>query len=157
MNFTLTPPEPNNLLFRLILLTKHWRQVVDQKIQSSGLTDATWRPLLHLLLRGDGICQKDLADSIGITGPSLVRLLDTLLAKKLIIRREDPEDRRAKKLYLTEAGEQLARQIQDAVSLIDDRLLAGLSGEEHNLLLKMTQHLENNLSIILHTNQSQSS
>ena len=141
---------PQNILFRLILLTKRWRQVVDLEIQSSGLTDATWRPLLHILLLGNGIRQKDLAESVGITGPSLVRLIDTLLEKNLITRSEDSDDRRAKRLSLTLAGEQLARQLQQAINTIDKQLLAGLSPQELEQLLHCTTHLEENLLTIIH-------
>ena len=62
--------DSSTLLFRLTCLTRRWRQVLDAEFQFSGLTDATWRPLLHLYLRGDGIRQKDLAASVGIEGPS---------------------------------------------------------------------------------------
>lgn len=48
--------------------------------------------------------QKDLAASIGIEGPSLVRLIDTLVIKGLIQRSEDGTDRRAKQLCLTPEG-----------------------------------------------------
>ena len=91
----------SNLLFRLSLMARRWRQILDAEIQASGLTDATWRPLLHLHLLGDGVRQKDLAHSLGIKGSSLVRLLDTLMAKGFVRRFEDDSDRRAKLLVLT--------------------------------------------------------
>lgn len=149
MNIPLNTIGNDNQPFRLIRLTKRWRQVVEQKVQLSGLTDATWRPLLHLLLLGNGIRQKDLADSIGITGPSLVRLLDTLINNQLIVRNEDADDRRAKKLYLTTAGETLARQIQESVQEIDELLLQGFSAEELKQMLDFTSRLENNLDTII--------
>jgi len=149
MNIPLNTIGNDNQPFRLIRLTKRWRQVVEQKVQLSGLTDATWRPLLHLLLLGNGIRQKDLADSIGITGPSLVRLLDTLINNQLIVRNEDADDRRAKKLYLTAAGETLARQIQESVQEIDELLLQGFSAEELKQMLDFTSRLENNLDTII--------
>ncbi len=150
----MTDNSTQNILFRLILLTKRWRQVVDQEIQTSGLTDATWRPLLHILLLGNGIRQKDLAESIGIAGPSLVRLIDTLLEKELITRSEDSEDRRAKRLSLTPAGEQVAKQLQQAIDSIDKQLLAGLSPEDLDHLLLCTTHLENNLQSIIHQDKA---
>ncbi len=138
-----------NLLFRLILLTKRWRQVVDQQLMSSGLTDATWRPLFHIYLLGNDVRQKDLAESIGIAGPSLVRLLDTLLAKKLINRREDDQDRRVKRLSLTASGEQLALKLQQAINTIDQQLLCGLSARDLEQLIQSTTLLETNLDTII--------
>src|SRR5512142_827623 len=94
----------SNLLYRLALLTRRWRSLLDSEFQAAGLTDASWRPLLHLHLLGDGVRQKDLAASVGIEGPSLVRLIDNLVAKGLVRRSEDATDRRAKLLWLTTEG-----------------------------------------------------
>ncbi len=120
----------SNLLFHLSCLARRWRQVVDSEFQSSGLTDATWRPLLHLHRLGDGIRQKDLAASIGIEGPSIVPLIDTLISKKLIQRSEDVNDRRAKLLYLTPEGLSVVARIQETVTSLENELLSSFSESE---------------------------
>lgn len=113
----------NNLFYRLGLLTRRWRQVLDSEFQTAGLTDAAWRPLLHLHILGDGVRQKDLAASVGIEGPSLVRLIDTLVVKGLILRSEDATDRRAKLLCLTPEGKLVVAQIREIVTLLENELL----------------------------------
>lgn len=120
----------NSLLYHLGLLTRRWRQVLDSEFQAVGLTDATWRPLLHLHLLGDGVRQKDLAASIGIEGPSLVRLIDTLVIKGLIRRSEDGTDRRAKQLCLTPEGQLVVAQIREIVTLLENELLSPFSDGE---------------------------
>lgn len=131
----------SNLLFRLSLMTRRWRQVLDTEIQASGLTDATWRPLLHLHLLGDGTRQKDLAESLGIKGPSLVRLLDALLAKGLVRRFEDDSDRRAKLLFLTPEGQAHVNQIQETIVSLEDELFGKFSEGEilqvENFILRL--------------------
>ena len=117
----------SNLMYRLGLVTRHWRQVLDTEFQSTGLTDATWRPLFHLDLLGDGTRQKDLAAAVGIEGPSLVRLLDTLVAKRLIERLEDATDRRAKLLRLTPEGREIVVRIRETVTALEGELLAPFS------------------------------
>ena len=120
----------SNLFFHLSLLTRHWRQVLDAAFHSAGLTDATWRPLLHLHLLGEGVRQKDLAASVGIEGPSLVRLLDALMAKGLIQRWEDATDRRAKLLRLTPDGQAAVARIRKALAILDNELLSPFSDED---------------------------
>ena len=122
--------ERSNLIFRLARLTRRWRQVLDSEAQASGLTDATWRPLLHLHLLGDGCRQKELAASVGIEGPSLVRILDTLVAKGLIQRSEDGTDRRAKLLCLTSEGKDVVARIRNTVSSLENELLDPFSDSE---------------------------
>lgn len=125
-----TTTDRGNLLFKLVHLTKRWRQLLDMRVRSAGLTDATWRPLLHLHLLGDGTRQKDLAASVGIEGPSLVRLLDTLVAKGLIQRSEDASDRRAKQLCLTPEGLLVVNRIQETVMALESEMLSQLSDEQ---------------------------
>lgn len=110
---------------QLVQLGRRWRRVLDHELAGYGLTDATWRPLFHLGRLGDGIRQTDLAEALGIQGPSLVRLLDNLERDGLIVRREDRGDRRAKSLVMTEAGRQIYRQVQAVTEQVADRLLAG--------------------------------
>jgi MarR family transcriptional regulator for hemolysin len=135
-----------NLLFRLSLLTRRWRQVLDTEIQASGLTDATWRPLLHLNLLGGGTRQKDLAASLGIEGPSIVRILDSLLAKWLIQRSEDVTDRRAKLLYLTPEGQILVDRIQDTVMSVENELLGSFSDRDISQMAKFILRIESIVS-----------
>ena len=120
----------SNLLYHLGLLTRRWRQLLDNEFHSAGLTDATWRPLLHLYLLGDGIRQKELAASVGIEGPSLVRLIDTLAGKGLIQRSEDVADRRAKLLRLTPKGLVVVARIRETVTSLENLLLNPFSDSE---------------------------
>jgi len=130
MDIYKTEVNRGNLLFRLAYLTRRWRKVLDAEFQSSGLTDATWRPLLHLNILGDGVRQKDLAASVGIEGPSLVRLIDTLVMKGLIQRSEDSTDRRAKLLCLTLEGKLLVARIKEIVAPLENELLSPFSDSD---------------------------
>lgn len=130
MNISNSKIDRNNLLYHIGLLTRRWRQVLDTEFKAAGLTDATWRPLLHLHLLGDGVRQKDLAASVGIEGPSLVRLIDTLVAKGLIERSEDGTDRRAKLLCLTPEGQLVVVRIREIVAPLENRLLSPFSDSE---------------------------
>jgi MarR family transcriptional regulator for hemolysin len=146
MSDSKTNIDSSNLLFHLARLTRRWRKVLDAEVQSAGLTDATWRPLLHLHLLGDGIRQKDLAASVGIEGPSVVRLLDMLIAKGLIERSEDAADRRAKLLRLTPAGLELVARIKATVLALESEVLAPFSAGEIAQMAEFVVRLESSIS-----------
>ncbi len=112
--------------FRSAHITRRLRQMVDAELRSSGLTEATWRPLVYLGRHGEGIRQKDLAQALGIEGPSLVRLLDNLERRGLIERREDEADRRARAIYLTSQGRDLQKWVFKVSETIQQRLLAAV-------------------------------
>ncbi len=135
----------SNLLFRLTYLTRRWRKVLDAEFQSSDLTDATWRPLLHLHLLGEDIRQKDLAASLGIEGPSLVRLMDSLIAKGLIERSEDASDRRAKLLRLTHEGLKLVDRIRKTVTGLEEGVFSSFSDKELAQFADFVQRLESSV------------
>lgn len=146
MNLSTTKIDRSNLLFRLGRLTRRWRQVLDSEVQAAGLTDATWRPLIHLHLLGDGCRQKDLAASVGIEGHSLVRLLDTLMAKGLVERSEDTSDRRAKQLRLTANGQVFVSRIRKIVTSLEDELLDPFSDAEIDCLAQLILRLESQVN-----------
>ena len=85
----------------LLLAGRQWRRAANAVVESHGVSDATALPLI-LIGRLDGEPRQNaLAEAVGIEGASLVRLLDQLCAAGLVIRKEDPTDRRAKILSLT--------------------------------------------------------
>ncbi|MBI5484623.1 MAG: MarR family transcriptional regulator [Deltaproteobacteria bacterium] len=142
MNISNATIDRSNLLYHLGILTRRWRQVLDNECRGAGLTDATWRPLLHLHILGDGVRQKDLAASIGIEGPSLVRLIDTLVAKGLVQRSEDDSDRRAKLLRLTPEGQRVVARIREIVTMLENRLLSHFSEDDINRFGQLVLTLE---------------
>ena len=99
----------------LLQASRAWRRVADTAAANFGLSEATAYPLVMMSRLGEGPRQTVLAEAMGLEGPSLVRLLDQLCAAGLVQRREDPSDRRAKTLHLTERGR-----------LVSDDLLASL-------------------------------
>jgi MarR family transcriptional regulator, transcriptional regulator for hemolysin len=112
--------------FRLARIARRLRQAVDGELRAFGLTEATWRPLAYLGRLGEGVRQKELAQALGIEGPSLVRLLDGLERRGLIERREDEADRRARGIYLTPAGRELQKRVLRVSDAIQRRLLAAV-------------------------------
>lgn len=132
--------------FRLFLVGRLWRREVDETLGRYGLSAATWQPMLHISRLGDGIRQRDLAESLGIEGPSLVRLLDSLESQGLIERREDGADRRAKAVHLTEDGRTLVEGIRGVAAEVRERLLAGVPDEDVMLCLGLLGRVEGNLA-----------
>ncbi len=132
----------NNLIYRLNIMTRRWRKVLDAAFREVGLTDAAWRPLLHLSLLGDGVRQKELAQSIGIENPSLVRILDDLESRGLVVRLEDKSDRRARLLKLTMEGHDAVIRIRQILVPLEKELLGGYTDSEMHMLTALLERLE---------------
>ncbi|WP_378941832.1 MarR family winged helix-turn-helix transcriptional regulator [Mesorhizobium sp. ANAO-SY3R2] len=117
------------------VLARQWRRVLERSLDSAGLSDATWAPLVHLQASGGGITQKDLAGLVGIDGSTLVRLLDILTDKGLIERRVDKADRRANLIFLTDAGREAVTEIRRVLSGAEADMLADISDAELDTML----------------------
>ncbi|NTU58967.1 MAG: MarR family transcriptional regulator [Chlorobiaceae bacterium] len=132
----------DNLVFRLSLLTRRCRQIIDNEFQDAGLTEATWRPLLHLHVLGNQSKQKDLAASVGIEGATLVRLIDTLVDKGLIQRTEDSSDRRKNLISLTEEGRSTVERLRKIIDPLQEQLLSDFSDKDIATIGKFILTLE---------------
>ena len=73
-------------------------------LKDMGLTAARY-DLLHALRRmKDGMTQKELRTILGVTRPTVSRMLRSLEALGLVRREVDPRDRRRKVVWLTDEG-----------------------------------------------------
>lgn len=120
------------LIEAIVTVNRTYRKAVDRALVSHGLSNSLALPVMFLARLGDGIRQGVLAETLGIEGPSLVRLLDQLCAHKLVERRYDPRDGRAKTLHLTPAGHEMAGVIEGVLRTLRGGLLASIS--DHDLL-----------------------
>jgi DNA-binding MarR family transcriptional regulator len=116
---------------------------MDRELEPSGLTHAQWAPLFRLSLQ-PGITVAELARQNEHDTGAMTRLLDRLEAKGLCQRERSSEDRRVVRLALTEQGREVAEQVPQALSRVQNAYLAGFSREEW-LLLKsfLSRILEN--------------
>jgi MarR family transcriptional regulator, transcriptional regulator for hemolysin len=126
---------PNReILFTISDVGRLLRTYADQKARHFGQTRAQWAVLLRLE-RLEGLKQSDLAEDLDIQPITLTRLVDRLCDNGLIERRPDPNDRRAKRLYLTPAARPLLDRISTQVEELSETVLAGVDPDAATTLL----------------------
>ena len=84
--------------------------------------------------------QKDLADSLGIEGSTLVRLIDSL-DRAGLIERHPNADRRARTLHLTQRGRELFEQVEAATIAVRQEILDGISDEDLAVTVGVTERI----------------
>ena len=112
------------------LLSRRWRVRLDERLRSTGLTQARWHALLVLSKNREGLTQRELAERIGVEGPTLVRQLDDLQRQGLVERCPVKGDRRVNNVRLTPAAEPLIQELTAVVDALRDELLQDVSNEE---------------------------
>lgn len=84
--------------------------------------------------RGRHRSQVALAKHLGIDRTVMTYLLDDLVGAGLVERREDPDDRRQRKVVITERGQATVASLCTQVAVAEDATLAGLDDDERSQL-----------------------
>jgi DNA-binding MarR family transcriptional regulator len=83
----------------------------------------------------------EIGDHLGVTGGAASQMIDRLVSQGLVLRAVDPEDRRVKRIELTEQGESLLREgIRARQTWIDD-LAETLSDDEKRIATRALEIL----------------
>ncbi len=126
-----TPEESVGYLMRRILT--HIAQQVERQLESAGLTNAQWMPLLKLYT-GEASTVAELARGSQMDAGAMTRLLDRLEAKNLCSRVRSSTDRRVVNIELTDAGREAAKGIPGVLCDVQNAHLAGFNAEEWQTL-----------------------
>jgi DNA-binding MarR family transcriptional regulator len=108
--------------------------------RGSDLSVPQFRVLVYLN-RHEGASLSDIAEHMGLTLPSMSKMIDGLVARRLVTRRADPGDRRRVTLAPTALGR---TEMQAAYKATESRLaerLARLAASERRTILKAMQSL----------------
>ena len=133
------PKYPINREFGFILndVARLLRTYADYKAAQFGITRAQWAVLVRME-RSEGLNQTELADMLDLQPITLTRLLDKLSDSGLIERRPDPDDRRAKRLFLTPAARPLLKRLAE---LGEETMTSTLAGIDPESIAKMVSQL----------------
>jgi MarR family transcriptional regulator for hemolysin len=114
---------------QLNFAAKAARGYMEQHLATAGSSFAVWTALFALKAKGP-LIQRELADMLGVEGPTLTRHLARMEAEGLIVRRRTSSDRRAAVVDMTDAGRQMFDRLSAVVSASGEHVLDGFSPEE---------------------------
>jgi DNA-binding MarR family transcriptional regulator len=116
----------------------------EQLAAHHGLKRSQWRALCYVL-NNEGMNQTHLADLLEIEPITVVRMLDRLEQRGLIERRQDPSDRRAWRLFLTEEARPLLAAIAPLGEATRAEALEGVAAEDRARLMETLIRMKSNL------------
>ena len=137
-------PENRELAFSINDVARLLRTYADHEARRFGMTRAKWAVLARLD-RFEGLKQTELAEMLDLQPITLTRLLDGLADNGLIERRADPDDRRAKRLFLTPAARPLLERLTELGEGLMATALEGLAPAEIDALLGRLTTVKENL------------
>lgn len=117
----------------------------DKKLQKYDLT-ASQTLVLRQLWNNDGLTQKQIQENLNLKPASVSGLVDLLLKKGFIDRKQDEKDARFKRLYLTDKGRNHESLCLDVLKEIEAILAQGFSDEERIIFVCWMKKLHANLN-----------
>jgi DNA-binding MarR family transcriptional regulator len=116
------------------------QRLIQDRFADGELRKQHYGILASLADRGPAT-QAPLADRLGVDRSDLVSLLDDLEARKYVVRRPDPGDRRRKIVEITARGGTMLKKLDQLVFAADDEMLAVLTPEERATLARLLERL----------------
>lgn len=123
-----------NLSFLLHDVSHRVSRVFDKQMDPLGLTRSQWGVLVYVA-RTPGMVQTQLAEKLEIGRMAVTGLIDRMEIKGLVERKEDADDRRIKRIFLSESARQIIPSIEAAGDLVGSRIFNGLSVEDRERLI----------------------
>lgn len=120
------------------------RNHAEKVLKPYELTLEQFIPLKYLFL-DPGVTQREIGESAKKTPANITRILDRLEKKSLVVRRENPEDRRASLVFLTDKGEALVNEVSSLFEPYSDEIVAGVTEEEQQITRNVLKKMENNI------------
>ncbi|WP_085723421.1 MarR family transcriptional regulator [Pseudomonas sp. R37(2017)] len=137
--------EQHRFGMQLAQMSRGWRAELDRRLAGMGLSQARWLVLLHLARFEEAPTQRELAQSVGVEGPTLARLLDSLESQGLVQRQAVLEDRRAKKIVLCAPALPLIEQIETIATQLRHELFEGVDEADLKVCMRVHGHILGNL------------
>lgn len=120
-------------------MVKCFKKVADMGIHPRQI------PMLKILSRQDGVSQSALCKMLG-TKPSTVTVSLKRMEKADLVRREqDRKDQRVTRVYLTDKGKDIIRQMKERLKDYEETMMTGFSEAEVCLLRRMLEQIRSNL------------
>ncbi len=139
-------PSDSDFGFLVSDVARLLHRAFDHRGECGDLTRAQWQVLVRLA-KNEGGNQASLAGDLDIEPITLSRHIDRLESAGLVDRRADPEDRRARRLYLTEAARPLLDAMRAYALVVFEHALTGLEPAERAELLRLLTHGRGNLGV----------
>jgi DNA-binding MarR family transcriptional regulator len=126
--------------FWLRFVSNHVSHAFARRLLASGVTVAEW-VVMREMFDDEETSPGLLAERIGMTRGGVSKLVDRLVSKKLITRRERGDDRRFQSIALTPAGRRLIPHLAALADQNDEEFFHPLSARERAELMATMKKL----------------
>ena len=132
----------------------------DQELRKSfGITFGQWKIIITLANNNDGLTQKEIAEKLGLEGPTIIPIIDKLEKDGFVIRIADKNDRRNNRIFLTKKTNESIDSMVSYALKIKEISVRNISEQDISItkytLEKMWHNIQNEFNLNSTTNNKQ--
>ena len=141
----------NSIGFIVNKAAKAFVRALDSELREKvGVSVGQWKVMV-MLVDQDGLTQKEIAERLGLEGPTLIPIIDKMEKDNLVIRRVDSSDRRNNRIYRTEKANKLWSEMVKCAARVRQVSLKDISDTNieitKNVLENVYQNLRNQFDV----------
>ena len=133
-----------HLCFLMDVATRRMTKFYNRRLRKFGIT-YNHLFILTCLWEQEGVNVKDLSKQLLLDSSSLTGHLDRMKRAGLVVRKDDPKDRRAVRVLLTDKGRRLKEQLEPIGKELKETLQKGESEERVAAFAKGLRHIAKRL------------
>jgi MarR family transcriptional regulator, transcriptional regulator for hemolysin len=141
----MSPPAIDPIGVRLTRVSKVVSRAFDDALGEVGGSLPTWLVLVSLKSERHG-AQRELADAVGIEGPTLTHHLNRMETAGLVTRTRDAANRRVHRVELTQEGEAMFQRLLATVIAFDKKLRTGFTKKDIAVLNGFLERIRANVT-----------
>src|ERR687886_1290890 len=135
----------NSIGFIVNRVARSFVKALDLELHDKvGVTVGQWKVIV-MLVKQNGLTQKETADKLGLEGPTLIPIIDKMEKEGLVIRKVDPSDRRNNRIYRTEKADALWDRMMECASKVRQVALKNIPEVDVNITRTVLDRIWNNL------------
>ena len=136
------------LSYKIHHLVTKMRLSTLQALRAAGCRELSLEQyeLLVVLFQNNGAHQRQLAKLMLKDRPNITQMLKNLEKAKLVLRKDSPENKRIKNVYITELGKQVVYKAAAVKNIKSQEFLKVFSEEELDTLEELIEKMTNNLN-----------
>jgi DNA-binding MarR family transcriptional regulator len=139
-----------NVTRALVVAARRWRKVANDRLKPLEQTMVQWETLYLVAYSGEELNQSQLSRLLGVHGPTMLRMLDSLARKGLIERQQSHEDLRVTINRITPKGRAVISRIMRLSNELRREVLSDVDESELRTAVKVMGQMLRTLDKIDH-------
>ena len=138
----------NSLLFLLFKIQKLLFAKSNELFEKVNLHPGQ-PPLLFILHNHEGITQKELAEKLNVTPPTVAVMIRRMEKYELIEKKHDKNDRRIYRVYLSKKGREMIKELHKIFKELEIVVFENFDNEEKETLRNFLNKVVSNIEMSL--------